>query len=159
MITERQYGYIENMYREEVDTVNKLDNKAKIYLSICSFILTALLFKIKDISEVLEKSDYDFAKYFLISTYSFIFLALFFTIYTLKIYSYEYPTFTEIITQEFDDEISDEDFVKNRTADLLVASEINATVNFRRSRFLVIASFCLLLGIISAFTFLTLVIL
>ncbi|MDC6361658.1 MULTISPECIES: hypothetical protein [Flavobacteriaceae] len=159
MITEKQYQYVYNIYREEADIIDKLDNKAKIYLSICSFILTALLFKIKDISEVLMGSESVFAKYFLIATYSFIFFALFFTIFTLKIYSYEYPTFIEKLTSEFDDNVIDEIFIKNRTADLLVATEINATVNFKRSRYLVIASICLLLGSVSAFTFLTLIIL
>jgi len=39
MITERQYNYVRGMYKEALDNLEALNNKAKIYLSICSFIL------------------------------------------------------------------------------------------------------------------------
>jgi len=95
----------------------------------------------------------------LIATYSLIFIALFFTILALKIYSYEYPEDIDEISKEFDKNISDDIFFKLRAVDLMVATETISLVNYKRSRFLSIAVFSLILGNIAAFTFLTLIIL
>jgi len=147
IMTERQFKYIEDQYKDEISRDEALSKKAQVYLSINSIIITALIFKATDLQTLLlQPSCADIILTF--SVFVFIFISFLCVLLTLAIYEYERPTDMDTIIEEQDKSITDNDFFENRASDYIVAFEENAKVCDRKASFLRVS----LISMIIAFT-------
>ena len=127
----------------------ELINRGKIYLSICTFFLGGIGFKLNsDIAQSPPSTQALFLASALFFIVSFLLIIL-----ALGIYKHEATFDPELIIEEFGEEPpSDEEFLDQRIADITVSLSHNATINNKRGRFLFLASVGMLIGVTSAFS-------
>ena len=98
-MTEKQFKYIEDLYKEEMVRDESLSKKAQVYLSINSLLITALVFKAKDLKELLVQPS-GLESLLVILTFIFIFISFLAIILALAIYRYERPTDVQTLIDE-----------------------------------------------------------
>ncbi len=153
MITEEQYNFFKSQYERENKREDDLMKKSQIYLSIETFVLTALFFKVKDLAEILGTSLALKALY--ISSISFIFLALLSTVLSIKIYRYERVQNSKNVLKQFGkNKMENGDFFLRRIIDYSVATERNVIVNDKKVNFLELSVIFILIGFLFSLTFL-----
>ena len=145
-MTEKQFKYIEDLYKEEMVRDESLSKKAQVYLSINSLLITALVFKAKDLKELLVQPS-GLESLLVILTFIFIFISFLAIILALAIYRYERPTDVQTLIDEQDKGIEDSDFIENRASDFIVAFEKNSRIGDKKANFLMIA----LIGLVLSF--------
>ena len=138
--------YIERQFKTELDREESLSKKGQIYLSINSIILSTLLFKIKELKELIDLECGLESLVTLVITLLLIFASVFFIALSLKIHSYERPSSSDTMKREMLDNISTDSFLSHRIADLLVAIKRNALVNDKRANRLQISLTLMLVG-------------
>ncbi|MEM9110675.1 MAG: hypothetical protein AAGC72_11700 [Planctomycetota bacterium] len=149
MASETVYNSFQYACREEEERYTELINRGKIYLSICTFFLGGIGFKLSsDISE----ASLGMQVPFMVSAFFFI-MSFLLIIIALGIYKYEATFDAELIIEEFGDEPpKDGDFLDQRIADITASLGHNIAINNKRGRFLFYASFGMLAGVVSAFS-------
>ncbi|MEM7551541.1 MAG: hypothetical protein AAF363_17795 [Bacteroidota bacterium] len=153
MITTEQYEFFQSLYEKENKRAEELMKKSQIYLSIESFVLTALFFKVNDLQTIL--SDECFLKSLYIVSISFIFLALFATVLSIKIYKYERVEKPKNVLSQFGKTaMPNGDFFLRRIVDYSVAAERNYEVNEKKARFLELSVIFIGLGFLFSLIFL-----
>ena len=155
MVTQKQYEFVKEHFEAENQREDLLTRKAQIFLSINSFVITAMLFKVKDLVSVVKDIKCDLILVPLILSFIFILISCIFIFETLKIRSYELPTNEDTLIDEFDNNISNDDFIDNRTADYLVATRRNKSVNDLKADRLKYSLLFIILGYVTSFTFIT----
>lgn len=155
-----QYEYIEKQFRDELDREEGLHKKAQIYFSIASLVLTALLFKLKDIESILsDLPNSCIPKVFFVISIVFIFSSLFFIGWSIKIHNYKRPSNLKTLHTEARARISTEKFYSHRIIDFKKALEKNIPVNDSRALKLKISLILLLTGYLSSLIFIITIIL
>ena len=155
MVTQKQYEFVKEHFEAENQREDLLTRKAQIFLSINSFVITAMLFKVKDLVSVVKDIKCDLILVPLILSFIFILISCIFIFETLKIRSYELPTNEDTLIDEFDNNISNDDFIDNRTADYLVATRRNKSVNDLKADRLKYSLLFIISGYVTSFTFIT----
>ena len=158
MVTTEQYNFLKEQYDEESIREDILTKRAQIYLSINSFVITAFLFKVKDLVEVVKGLD-NLVIYPLILSFILILISCVFIFTSLQIKEYEFPTSSDTLTVEFDNNINNRQFIDNRAVDLVVATDTNRGVNDIKAAKLTQALKFIIGGYISSFVFITLTVL
>lgn len=147
MATKTQYEVFQFVHDAEDKRMTELVTRAKVYLSIATFFLGGLAFKMGDpvlLISTAAQIIYFVAAGLFILAFSFILAALF-------IYSYEGVTDLIEVIEEFQAKPpSDTDFLDDRIVDLAIACDRNVRQNDKRAVLLQIASFVMLLGVLAA---------
>lgn len=153
MATKEQYDFFKDQFLEEEKRYSDLTKRGEIYFSILSLLLTGVIFKTKDIFEILKTISDIKLKALLISIFiiSFILFCLAFLFITLGLKIREFEGVTNI--NSYLDSLGDtpptnEDFFDDRIVDFIAASEQNELVNDRRATRLAIALGFILAGFI-----------
>lgn len=149
MASQLQYNIFKVAYDEELNRSSDLRNTGKIFLSICSFFLGGLAFKLNDI---FSRQQIFTLILFFVSLLSFL-LAYILLSFALGIYSHERMFRPRSVVNKFGEHPpKDEDFLDDRIIDITVAWETNCKVNNHRAKLLRIASWAMIAGIILAFS-------
>ena len=148
MATEIQYEVFKGIYDIEGEHYKDIQNSCKIYISICSFFLGGLAFKLHD---VFTASCTAAKVAFILSVISFSF-AFFFILLAAWAYSYQAlcrPS--EYIQKLGATPPSDEEFLDDRVVDIAYAWDVNSAINNRKGRFLQVSSIGMFIGVLLAF--------
>jgi hypothetical protein len=151
MATKEQYDFFRSLYEEEERTQEQLEGRAKVYLSIVSAFLAALLLKTGDVSANAKTLGIPW-EILLIEALLFA-LALLFVVFALRIKAYEAVADALAIVEKFEgDGPTDAEFMEDRIADYAVAASHNLVANNQTAsilawagRFLVMAMILLIL--------------
>lgn len=146
MATEAVYQIFAALYKEEEDRFSELVNRAKIYLSICTFFLGGSAFKLS-----FDPGTHS-AKIIALAGVTIFITTFLLIIMALAIFSYE-GRFDprEVVTSFGDDVPADADFRDDRIADIVVAYERNSRLNDTRATLLQLASGGMFLGVVVMF--------
>jgi len=148
MASEAQYEILRSVYQEENDRYTELINRGKIYLTICSFFLGGLAFKL---NESFASATWWAKTPYLVSAACFI-ASFLLIILSLGIYSHEgLCDPNEVIDNFGATPPDDDDFRDDRIADIAVATEINSAINDRRASFLSTAAYSMFSGVVFGF--------
>jgi len=149
MASDTQYKAFQKAYDEEATRCADLRNTAKIYLTICSFFLGGLAFKLNDILV----STGDVQKTFTLMSIVTFAAAFVFLIIALGMYSYK-TLFDPInVIEELGAAPpSDDEFRMKRIANVADAWEVNFQQNERRARYLRFASISMVAGVLTGAT-------
>ncbi|NNV55029.1 hypothetical protein [Limnovirga soli] len=158
MATKEQYDFFKDQFVEEEKRYSDLTKRGEIYFSILSILLTGVIFKIKDIFEILKVLDNATFKTVLIGLFvlSFLLFSLGFFFITLGLKIREFEGVTDI--KSYLDSLggtppTNEDFFDDRIVDFITASERNESVNDLRANRLSISLGFILAGFISMAVF------
>lgn len=126
MATEIQYQIYKAVYDEEAARYSALENRSKLYLTIITFYLGAITFKINDVLEFVSK--FNVRKWLYLASGFILVVALLLTVLATRIRKYEGICDLEEVYQSNEGE-TDEDFLENRLTDLAVATNRNSDEN------------------------------
>lgn len=151
MATEMQYKVFRASYDEENTRYSQLENRAKLYLSIITFYLGAVAFKINDIGLFMAQFRIPIVHYLMLAL--FLLLALLLTILATRIRVYEgVNDLEEIIISLGAGAPNDEEFLDSCLIDLAVATNRNSQVNNKVAVMLQWASYLLFLAVVCQLT-------
>ena len=148
MATQIQYDAFKAIYDLESEHYRDIQNSCKIYISICSFFLGGLAFKLHSVfsgASTVAKAA------FLLSVTSFIFAFVFVMLAT---WAYSYQALcrpAEYIEDLGNVPPTDAEFLDDRIVDIAYAWDVNSAINNRKGHFLQVASIGMLFGVILAF--------
>lgn len=148
MATQIQYDCFKHVYDLENEHYKDIQNACKIYISICSFFLGGLAFKLHAVFSAASTSARVF---FILSVISFVFAFVFVLLAT---WAYSYQALcrpAEYIENLGTAPPTDGEFLDDRIVDIAYAWDVNSAVNNRKGRFLQVASIGMLFGVILAF--------
>lgn len=147
MATKLQYEVFKTVYDEETERFEALESRSKLYLTIISLYLGALAFKMDEVLKFLSTFKTPAALY-IFMIIGFI-ISLLFTIFATRIRPYEGICDLEQVVDSFGaDPPSDEDFLDNRLADLVVATNRNSIENDKMAAHLRRASYALVFAVV-----------
>lgn len=140
MATKLQYDIFKAVYDEETARYGALENRSKLYLTILTFYLGAIAFKIDDVMKFITRFR---VPIWLYMTMALILLAaLLLTILATRIRGYEgICDLKDIYLSVEDSPPTDEDFLEDRLADLVVATNRNSNQNDKVATYLQWASY------------------
>ncbi len=142
MATEKQYDVFKSLYDEEVERYVALEGRAKLYLTIITFYLGTIAFKIKDVMDFVTKFGIPIWLYLGLSIV--LLIALLLTVLATRIRSYEGVCDPEQLFNEVKKgDVNDERFLGRRLADLAIATNRNIAENNRVAMVLQFASYLL----------------
>jgi hypothetical protein len=146
MATEKQYQFFKALYDEESKRYEQLESRAKLYITILTFYLAAIAFKLDDVLQ--------FFKLFSIPRLLAVVAGLAFVsallscVIAILIRSYETPVNPEALLNSLPSSPpSDEDFFDDRIVDYAVATNHNSDQNDRAANALQIAGWLLVVGV------------
>jgi len=151
----------EKLYNEEKKREEILNNRAKIYLSLLTFILGALFFKIELIETIITtKNITELCFWIQFILYIFTMLcfviALLFVFLSIRIMKFEFICDPEKdIIKKITDEMTADDFLLKRSIDYAVARNRNSITNNKKASLLTIAIFFILAGLSSICLFMS----
>jgi hypothetical protein len=151
MATKTQYDVFKAIYDEEIERHGTLENRAKLYLTILTFYLGAIAFKIEDILKFITRFHVPLWLYMAMALV--LILALLLTVLATRIRSYEGICDPKKVLLSFGEATpTDEDFLDARIADLAVATNHNDQQNNKVGTYLEIASWLLFLAVLLQLT-------
>jgi hypothetical protein len=152
MATKEQYEFFKNLYESEDSRINLLVKRSEIFLSILSLVLTSVIFKVKELGELIGNSVLLKVLFFL--TLTIFFVALVFVIISLRIRDYEFACDMDHYLESLpENEPKNEDFFDYRIAEYIVATTKNQHINNDKSRWLSYCLISILFGFISLIVF------
>ena len=148
MATQIQYDVFKTIYDIENEHYKDIQNSCKIYISICSFFLGVLAFKLQ---AVLAAACVAAKVAFILSLSSFIFAITFILLAT---WAYSYQALCR--PSEYVENLGpapplDEEFLDDRVVDIAYAWDVNSAINNRKGRFLQLSSIGMLFGVLLSF--------
>ncbi|HEY6159274.1 MAG TPA: hypothetical protein VIV88_17635 [Gemmatimonadales bacterium] len=145
MATKEQYAFFRALYDEEEHTYDQLEARARLYLTIISLFLAALLLKADEAKRSAEALG---LPWFLLTTVALLLAgALLLVVIAMRIRTYEGPADPQAIIEGFADEPpTDDTFLDERIVDLAVATNRNSVANNKTATTLQYASYCLVLA-------------
>jgi len=149
MVTKEQHNFFKSQYEEENARYESLIKKGQLYLSIQTFLLSAVFFNIKDLQKIIKDSNHTELLIALFCIAILMLLAsILFNVLALKISTYERVNKPREVLQEFDKEaVSDGEFYLNRIVDFTVATERNFAANNTTAKQLKKSIYLLALGL------------
>ncbi len=161
MATKEQYDFFKDQYVDEEKRYSDLTKRAEIYFSILSLFLSSIVFKLKEIFDLFEKSNScNKVVGFVFFILSFVFFgaAFYFITRALKIKTYQAVIDFENYRNNLGETApTNEDFFDDRLIDYMYATEKNEIVNEERANDLTIALRFILAGFITIFIFIVIV--
>lgn len=153
MATEIQYEIFKTAFDFEFVRYSQLNTRAKVLLSLETFVLATLILKIDSLLTVIARNPLPIVLFLM--TALLLFASLVTTALSLKIESFE-GIFNpmDVITNFGDEPPSNAEFLDDRIAEIAVATEYNSEMNDRRANRVRLASVFLLCGLASTFFFL-----
>lgn len=157
MATKEQYDFFKDQYLDEEKRYSDITKRAEIYFSILSVFITGILFKLKDMFDLFEKSNEYYkvtGSSLFIVTFCFLGVGFYFITKALRIKTYQ----SVIDFEKYRDDLGDtptanEDFFDDRIIDYMYATEKNENVNEERAIDLTKALRYIFAGFISIFVF------
>jgi hypothetical protein len=147
MASETQYKFFRALYDEENERNGELEGRAKLYITILTFYIGALAFKVEEVEKFLTQFTIPIALA-IAAGLSFV-LSLAFCIFSVRVKNYEALANPEELIDSFPSgPISDEEFLDNRIADLAVATNRNSRQNDSAANAVTIAGWLLLFGVV-----------
>jgi hypothetical protein len=145
MATQAQYDVFLYLYEEENKRYQRLQDRAKLYLSIASIYLGAIAFKVDDVLKLVTK--FRIPVWLWLMTGAILIAAVVLISWAVRIRNYEGICDPDAIIDDFGDELpSDEDFLADRLGDLAVSTNRNSAVNDRVARLLEWAAIAIILA-------------
>jgi hypothetical protein len=142
MATKTQYDFFKAVYDEETERYNALEGRAKLYLTIITFYLGAIAFKIDDVMKFVSQFRMPIWLYMLLTTV--LLIALLLTVLATRIRVYESVCDLKRIIGSFGESPpNDEDFLDDHLVELAVATDRNRKENDRVAAVLQWASYSL----------------
>lgn len=150
MITKDQYEFFKAEHNREAVRYSELIKKGQIYLSVQSFIMTALLFKLKDLINAIERVNcLELARGLSVGSIIIIIISMLFNVWAMKISKYDRVSNLKKIFNDYQNEsMEDGEFFLRRIADYTVVTERNWKTNQRTAAFLSYSLYTLLSGIL-----------
>lgn len=128
MATELQFSVFKSAYEEENVRYTQLEARARFYLTLLTFYLAAIAFKFDDVQKFASRFGVPLVLY--ISAGFLLVIALLFTVLATRIRTYEAPYDLREIVESFGAKPpTDTNFIVERMADCVVATERNCRVN------------------------------
>lgn len=154
MATKEQYDFFKDQFNEEEKRYSDLTKRGEIYFSILSLLLTGIMFKTKDIFEILKGiQDLRFKSILIaifILSFALFCIGFFFITLGLKIREFEGVTNMKGYIDSLEDcPPTNEDFFDDRIVDFIAATEQNESINDLRANRLAVALNFILGGFIS----------
>ena len=147
MASKAQYDFFKALYDEEIRVHAELESKAKLYLTIITFYLGAIGFKINDVVEFTDKFQIPIILLVIIAVV--LVLAFLFTIAAMSIRKYERVCDLEAIIRSFGESPpKDSDFLDETLVNLAVATNRNALQNNRVGTLLQWASVLIFIAVL-----------
>lgn len=148
MATKIQYETLKAVYDDELARNASLRNTGNVYLTICSFFLGGLAFKLDG---VFRQATPLTEIAFLFAVGAFV-LAFVLILRALGVYTYEGLCDPEKVLKSFDKiPPTDADFLDDRIVDIAAACSVNVKMDDKRAAFLEWASWTMLAGIVTGF--------
>jgi len=139
MASKTQFDFFKAVYDEEIRVHSELESKAKLYLTIITFYLGAISFKINDLVGVTQRLQIPIT--LLVAIAVILILAFLFTIGAMGIRKYERICDLETVIRSFGEApAKDNDFLDEGLVNLAVATNRNASQNNRVGTLLQCAS-------------------
>ena len=151
------FDVIKEQYSEELKRESLLSQKAQVYLSILTALLSAVIFKVKDLKQVTASLNY-YEMIPLYASFLFLLISAVVVIKSLGIYKYRKQVSLEKLIKQIDDEIEDNEFKNRSAADIVTATKHNFYTNNSRSKLLSIALYAILLGFFTILLFIIIII-
>jgi hypothetical protein len=156
--TQEQYEFFRTLYEDEEHRYEQLEARAKLYLSVITVFLAAVILKAEEVQK--SASALKVPWWLLLAEAVLLATTLLFVVLGVLIRSYEAVTSPRDIIKSFGNKPpSNEDFFDARIADFTVATERNVKVNDRAALFLTIAGILLALSMLSLISILTMALL
>jgi hypothetical protein len=145
---EKLYDVVKTSYDEETKRYSDLNDRAKFYLSIVGVYGAAALFKSDSLHSAAERDVW--TKALAIATATVLGLSVASVALSARLCFYETPFEPKDVIEELDDddEINPAVFYGARLADIAVAVARNSVTNDERARWLDIALYALVMGIL-----------
>jgi hypothetical protein len=146
MATKNQYEVFKSSYDEELSRYSALGTRSSLYLSVITFFLGAIAFKIEDVQKFMSQFGVPMTLYFFIGLA--LLGGLLCTVLAVRVRSYE-GVFDPVETIESfgDNPPTDEEFFDDRIIDFAVATKCNATLNNRVANVLQWATYFLVAAV------------
>ena len=145
MASEIQYKVFKELFDEETRRYSDLDNKGKLYVTIITFYLGAIAFKLRDVAEFTNSVPY--AKWFYLAIAAMLVIALLFAILGIRVRSFEGIFDPEKIIASLGPVApTDEEFLDDRIVDLAVSTNKNSRRNDKVASSLASALFCVFIA-------------
>src|ERR1043166_354913 len=146
LATELQFNVFKAAYEDENARYTQLESRAKFYFTIETFYLAAISFKFKDVLEFASVFAIPLGLYVIVGL--LLVLAVLCTVLATRIRVYEAPYDLRDIVDAFGKKPpTDTDFISDRMADCVVATERNCRVNDQVANWLGTASWLLFAAI------------
>ena len=146
MASEQQYKVFRSLYDEELERYTALESRAKLYLTIITFYLGALVFKMEDMVKFVTVFHVPLGLYLVFSIV--LLLALLLTVLATRIRTYEGICDPEEVIRSFGKtKPTDDDFLDQRVVDLACATNRNVAENNKVAGILQIASYLLFVAV------------
>jgi hypothetical protein len=150
MASQSQYDFFKLLYDEENLRYNQLEARAKFYITVQTLYLGAIAFKTSDINAVANLFQAPLLLY--IGVGFFLVLGLLFTVMGVRIRNFEGLANGRDIIEAFGPKPPQEgDFLRERLADFVVATERNSKVNDDIAKSLAISAWLLFAAIVLHF--------
>ncbi|GGD72923.1 hypothetical protein GCM10011514_41280 [Emticicia aquatilis] len=158
-----RYDFSKEVYKNECDRENGLNNKSQIYLSLLTIILSSIIFNIKDVYDLIKMPEFSNINNTIIGVLVSILvtssIAISMIFLSMRLFEYKNPYLFETLKKfyeknEYDKKIFDLETSKN----YLKAARSNERVNDSKAKFLSYSYFFIILSFILSVVFLTLII-
>ena len=154
MATKAQFDVFKDAYNAEDERHNHLGTRANVYITVVTFFLGALFFRIDVFLKITSESME--ALIALLFTWCCLFVSLLFAFISLQIRDFELPFVPSEAAEELDEDgMTEDEFLDNRVVDFSVVLDRNLEANNRIGTWLELAGYALLIGLTCAIIFLT----
>jgi hypothetical protein len=146
MASEKQYDVFRSLYDEEIERYTALESRAKLYLTIITFYLGAVVFKMEDVMKFITVFQVPLGLYLALSVV--LLCALLLTVLATRIRTYEGICDPEEVIRSFGKtKPTDEEFLDHRVVDLACATNRNVAENNKVAGILQTASYLLFVSV------------
>ncbi|RWI57032.1 MAG: hypothetical protein EOR16_15610 [Mesorhizobium sp.] len=145
MATEAQYAFFRFLYEEENAREDTINQYSKTLLSLTTLYSGFVIFVVEKMTMMTLPM-----KIMFVATVASMLTGLVVTVWGSRLADFEGVNDPEKVVDQYDDaeDMPDEQFFDKRIADFAIATNRNSRVNDRRAKALLIASYCLVAGIL-----------
>jgi len=137
MATNTQYDFFKFIHSKESERYSELINRGKIFLTIITLYIGALVFKSSEFQNAISENIQSVYSLIYFSSIGMFLFALILNILALGIYTYEKISNPEKIIKNYKGSVpKDSDFLDDRIADLTVSFKRNSKQNDKRAKLL-----------------------
>jgi len=155
VLSKDQYAFFVSLFEREWARYSELNKRAQLFITIQSFILTANLFKIKDVLGILKDMD-NWTGLLYVASIVMIFISLLVTVLSLRLRNYERLHDPELVVESLEAlDYSESVFWKARVVDLAIATNKNKIKNDKKVPYLQAATWLIVSGLLFTVIFIS----